>query len=166
MKRMGIAVLVAALLGATGRAPAAHAADGTSALCHYVFAVHFSPGLSADNGSGTYGTGDETGSVNCVGSINGHRVSGVGTFGFEGTFSGNCMSGSGSGTYTKTIPTDQGILRLTGTFKERRLGLSSTVDSAGQAGGQGQYVALPTKGDCISAPVTHVLVTMVDRLGG
>ena len=43
------------------------------------------------------------------------------------------------------------IAALEGTFQEERVGLTSTVESAGAARGRGMYVAIPTTGNCLSA---------------
>src|SRR5207244_3087104 len=89
---------------------------------------HFSPSVSLSPSSGTETTGGETGSITCSGSFDGHRVTGAGTFGYEGVFTGiTCISDTTplSGTYSFTIPTDAGSLHFSGHITDARI---ATID--------------------------------------
>lgn len=155
---------ISGLLGAS-LAPAmalpAYGEGGTSASCTIVTPNRLSPGFSPTSTSGTYGTGGETGTITCLGTLEGHRVTGAGTFGFEGTYTGDCFGNVGSGTYFFTVPTEVGPKHFTGSFTERRTGFTGPVE-ASQPGGrfQGRFLALPRKGDCFTTPLTEVLINM------
>lgn len=114
-----------------------------------------------------YGSGGETGSITCVGTIDGHRVTGPGSFGFEGIYTGDCFSNVGSGTYFFTVPTDTGLAHFAGTYTESRLGLTGPVNGS-QPGARftGGHVTVPTKGNCVTTPVTEVLAYMVGSFSG
>jgi hypothetical protein len=108
----------------------ANAQDATSATCAIFSPAYFSPGFSMTTGSGHYESRGETGTINSIGAIDGRRVTGAGTFGFDGTYTdANCLTNRGTGTYFFTIPTDAGSLHVSGTFVETRFGLGGPVDA-------------------------------------
>ena len=116
--------------------------------------------------TGSYGTAGEAGTMICLGSLDGDRVTGPGTFGFEGTYTGDCFGNVGSGTYSFTVPTETGPKRFTGSYTERRSGFNGPVE-ASQAEGRfrGVFVVLPQEGDCISSPVTGVVINIAGTFG-
>jgi hypothetical protein len=157
-----IACLGAALMLSAPTAWPAQAAGETSAICSVLMSVQFSPGLTMTPGSGTKGTDGESGSISCQGRINGHDVTGAGTFGFEGTYTdATCLSGRGSGTYSWTVPTDAGQMRFEGTFSQTWVGLVFQIE-AEQPGARftATAVGVPTEGDCVDTPVTRATATM------
>lgn len=162
--------LVAALLLPMLMAWPAHAQGGTSAVCRIVSPIHFSPGLTLSPRSGTYGSGGETGSITCEGTIYGHSVTGPGSFGFEGHYrAGDCLSHNGSGTSFFTVPTDAGPVHVAGgTFRESRIGLNGAA-RASHAGGihfVGTYVVVPTQGNCITTVLTDGRAHLAGSLRG
>jgi hypothetical protein len=145
----------------------AHAQGRTNATCSIVLPAYFSPGFGLTTSTISYGSHGETGSISCVGQINGHTVTRPGSFGFEGTYTGDCLSNVGSGRYSITVPTDAGSLHSTGMFMESRLGASGPVDASQPEGHfSGYHVVAPTRGDCVNSPVTEALVYMVGSLSG
>jgi hypothetical protein len=128
--------------------------------------TRLSPGFSLTASTGTYGTVGETGTITCIGSMDGHRVTGPGTFGFEGIYAGDCFGNNGSGTYSFTVPTEVGSKHFTGSYTERRTGFNGPVE-ASQPGGrfQGLFLVLPQKGDCIVSPVTEVMINIAGMFG-
>ena len=139
----------------------AYGDQGTSATCTIIFPNRLSPGFSLTPSTGTYGSGGETGTISCLGSLDGHRVTGRGTFGFEGVYTGDCFGNTGSGTYSFTVPTEAGSKHFTGSYSERRTGFNGSIQ-ASQPGGhfQGAFLVLPQKGDCLTSPVTEVVINM------
>ena len=95
-------------------------------VCSLVWKAHLSPGFTMTKGAGIIGTGTgitgaETGLFSCAGVINGHRVTGPGTFGHKGrTWDGDCFGNQGAGTYSYTVPTTGGVQHGTGTYAESR----------------------------------------------
>jgi hypothetical protein len=64
----------------------AQAQGESNAVCGMVWKTYLSPGFTMAKATGKYGTGvgitgAETGLITCSGTINGHRVTGPGTFG-------------------------------------------------------------------------------------
>ncbi|HEV3365664.1 MAG TPA: hypothetical protein VG795_16290, partial [Acidimicrobiia bacterium] len=159
-RRPCLAGVLCALLSPVLAAPA-YGAQDTSASCTFIFPNRLSPGFTLTSSTGTYGSGGETGTITCLGSLDGHRVTGPGTFGFEGVYTGDCFGNVGSGTYFFTIPTDVGSKHFTGSYTERRTGFNGPIQ-ASQPGGrfQGVFLALPQKGDCLTSPVTEVVINM------
>jgi hypothetical protein len=158
------------LLGSAFTAAPAHAEGGTSAACSIAFPIHFSPGLSMTTGSGSYGSGGETGSITCTGTVHGHRITGPGTFGFEGTYTeGNCLAHKGTGSSFLTIPTDAGPVRVDGgSFSDQGLGLTGS-SKARHTGGirfSGTYIVLPVQGDCLVSPITSGQASMTGQMSG
>ena len=158
--RPWIAGLLGALLSSALAWPA-YGEGGTSASCVLRIPAKLSPGFSPTSRSGTYGTEGETGTILCLGTVGGHRVTGPGTFEFEGTYSGDCFGNVGSGTYVITLPTEVGPKRFTGSYTERRTGFTGPVE-ASQPGGhfRGRFLVLPAKGDCFTTPLTEVVINM------
>jgi hypothetical protein len=144
----------------------AYGGEETSATCTLTIPTRLSPGFTLTSSTGTYGTAGETGTITCFGSLDGQRVTGPGTFGFEGTYTGDCFGNVGSGTYSFTVPTEVGPKHFTGSYTERRTGFNGPVE-ASQPGGhfQGVFLVLPRKGDCLASPVTEVVINMVGTFG-
>jgi len=127
-----------------------------------------SPGFGLTPTEGTAVSAGENGSVTCAGQIDGHTVTGPGSFGLDGHYTDStCLTQHSSGTYTFTVPTDAGPLHKAGTFSENRLGLSGSEEvTQPGAHGTGSYLALPMRGDCVTAPVTGGTFIAVVSLSG
>jgi hypothetical protein len=163
MKALRSAGLLAALVLPLMAWPA-HAQGGTAADCSITVRVRFSPGVSLTPTSGVEATGGETGLISCSGTFDGHRVTGPGSFGYEGMFTRiTCLSDRAplSGTYSMTIPTDAGSLHFTGAIADARI---AAIDhfTLTQPGGRfgGIAVIVPTMGDCFVTPLTEILIYM------
>lgn len=159
-RRPWIAGLLGVFLSPSLAIPAA-GDDRASATCTFIFPNRLTPGFTLTFSTGTYGSGGETGTITCLGTLDGYRVTGPGTFGFEGVYTGNCFGNTGSGTYSFTVPTEVGAKHFTGTYTERRTGFNGPIQ-ASQPGGrfEGFFFVSPQKGDCLTAPVTEVVVDM------
>lgn len=133
----------------------------TSALCTFTFSVYMSPGFSLTRQQVDFESRGETGSVHCTGKLGGHAVTGPGSAGLEGSHIGDCVSDSGSGRYFMTVPTESGPKHFEGTFNESRMGLNGLVEgSEPGARFRGTYVVVPTRGDCVSTPITETLLVV------
>jgi hypothetical protein len=127
------------------------------------------PGIA---GTGLGITGAETGLITCTGTVNGHRVTGPGTFGHKGrTWDGTCFGNQGAGTYSYTIPTAGGTQHVTGTYTESRGINQEGPAEARQPGAvfNGRHQVLPTGvvtswQNCMSRPVTEVDAIMLGVL--
>jgi hypothetical protein len=156
-------VLSAILLTGLVSAPA-HAQGGTSAVCTFVFSLNISPGLSLTPTWSTFGTSGENGTVICVGTFNGHQVTGPGSAGVhnDSTVFGTCLSDHGSGKFSMSLPTDAGSVRFEGTFRESSIGpageVSGTIPGATFTGVE---FFLPTEGDCVLNPATVIAYTAI-----
>jgi len=164
--RMWLAGSLAGLLTLPALAGAPAIAQGrTSAGCTIVFTTHFAPGFTLSPTSGIEGTGGETGSINCTGTLDGHRVTGPGTFGYDGTFTAITCLFDGrplSGRYAITVPTEAGPVRFSGTVTDSRIGLIDRV-SASAPGAQftGVAVIVPTQGTCVLSPLTEARIYVI-----
>jgi hypothetical protein len=160
----GCALLAAAL------APAgAHAAPATDALCTAVFTAQISPGFSARPGAGTVTSGGETGTLVCTGRAYGRRITGVGTFSVEEAYTTGaaCLSDKSTGQVAVTIPTAGGPIHVVGALTGRRLGLVDIVEIAFPgARFKGTALIVPTRGNCILAPLTRATVSVTGTLRG
>ena len=163
-----IVMVVVALLSASTVAQAQSSPPSeqgfTSANCSLSFSAYTTPGLGMTPSSGEFSSRGETGTINCVGKIFGHTVTGPGTFGFEGTLTNSsCLYHEGSGTAFFTVPTDAGPVHVSGGgFYNVALGILG-IDHATHDGGlvfDGSYVLFPVKGNCITEPVTEAHVLM------
>lgn len=141
----------------------------TRAECSLSFPAYFSPGLGMTPNSPTFTSAGETGSIHCEGTIHGHTVTGPGSFGFDGTLTdSSCLSHSGSGTSYFTVPTDAGPLHIAGGgFTIKGLGVFGSVEAThADVHFTGSYVLLPTRGNCVTDPVTDARVLMKGSLRG
>jgi hypothetical protein len=137
---------------------------GTQADCTLSFPAYISGGLTLAPQSATYTSSGETGSISCTGTIEGQRITGPGSFGFQGTLTeASCLSHKGSGHSSFTIPTESGPLHVSGGhFSDDGVGIFGTVDATHAGGVQfvGTYVLFPVKGNCVTEPVTEGRVEM------
>lgn len=150
----------------------AQAASDTSGVCTVVLpsasiTPPFHPFVLTP-ATGTIATAGQSGSVSCVGEIDGARVTGPGTAGVSYTYSnGTCLSHVGLGTATWVIPTVAGTKHLTGTLSVRRVGLAIVADvrfptaHSVVTGG-----LLPIDGNCALEPLRRVRVTVTGLLVG
>jgi len=158
-----LAVLVVILSVVTG-GPAL--AQGVSAAdCLISVPVHLSPAVSMAPTSDTETSGGETGSIACTGTFDGQRVTGSGTFGYEGSFTGvTCPFDSAplSGRYSFTVPTDAGSLHFTGTITDARIAIIDRFELS-QSGAHltGTAAVVPINGTCLITPTTDILITIV-----
>jgi hypothetical protein len=166
MRRSSVAALLAGVLLATIMAGPVTAQGATTAACTILVPVHFSPGITTTYGSLTVDSGGEKGSITCVGTINGHLVTGPGSFGFLGLLTGSCFSHTAAGTYSWTVPTDAGVMHYAGTFNVNGVGFTGSVHASQPEGSfTGRYVIVPAQ-DCLTAPVTDGIAQLVTSSTG
>jgi hypothetical protein len=163
----GTAALALAFLSLI--APSSAAARGE---CSFSIDFTASPGLTMTPSTGTYTSGGPTGTIICLGTIDGQQITGPGRLGFEGTYGeedrGNtCAAGTGRGTLTIKVPTRDGVKRLSGHWRFEFLGAAATLTSRFFSG---TFTFLPTAGDCLTAPVSSGMALgqgqLRDRAGG
>jgi hypothetical protein len=147
----------------------AHADDASSATCLISTPSHFSPGLTLVPASGAESSGGERGSIACTGGFDGHRVTGAGTFGYQGRYTdATCLLDGApfSGTYSFTVPTDAGRLHFTGTITDSRLFLLDFFQLT-QPGAvfSGVSAIVPTNGNCFLNPVKDIFFTVLGSFG-
>ncbi len=134
----------------------AHAASPSAAACVFEFPMTVTPGVAMDPANFTYTTGGETGTIVCVGTVHGQPVTGPGTIGDQGMGNGSCSGGAVTGTYTMTIPTDAGPKQLQVPYENLNYvgphGARTTPEFAGN------FAFLPTRGDCVTTPITEVVL--------
>jgi hypothetical protein len=147
-----VVMLVASVALAILPAGPARAA-GSVAYCFHQWTDTATPGVGTTPSKSHFTSNGEKWALICQGSVRGQRVTGPGTFGEEGTIEGTCSSGSGLVNFSFTIPTAAGAqqFRLTfGFLYGPGGGTARTQDFPGV------FLFYPTKGDCMSAPVTEL----------
>ena len=92
-------------------------------------------------------------------------MTGSGTFGYEGVFTGiTCVSDTTplSGTYSFTIPTDMGPLHFSGHITDARIATIDQFDLS-QPGAHftGTAAVVPLVGTCLVIPTSDILITML-----
>lgn len=169
----GALVVALATLVSTGLAGARGAAqESDSTPCTAEFDLTLSPGLSNTPSSGTFTSGGETGTIECQGNVNGKKATGPGTFGSEGRYGtedpDTCTSGGeGEAIQTFTVPTVDGDERVVneGTITYGALEGGGLI--SGRFRGprfSGTFEVTPTKGDCVTEPVTEIHVSLEGTL--
>lgn len=151
-----VGAMVALLLAVVLTLPAPARASSRAA-CVASWRDTVSPGITLTPAVGAFTSHGETGTITCVGSVKGHRVTRPGTFGEQGVVRGNCAFGSGSALFSMTIPTSAGAARLQ---------IPAVFTYAGGVGLRptgifpGGFVFYPVRGDCITSPVTEIAVVL------
>jgi hypothetical protein len=118
--------------------------------------VSFSPGVGLTSQKTTATTHGETGTINCVGAINGHDVTGPGTLGLEGVIRGTCLGGTGSATLSLTVATSAG---------SEKVSFPATITWGPGVGfkfsdslvGPLTFAFYPTVGDCVTTAATEAV---------
>lgn len=164
--RICVAIGASAALAMLTAAPA-QAAGKTSAACASQFTATISPGFSTTPSSGTQTTGGQSGTVACVGKINGRRITGIGSIGYDSTYTaGTCASESASGTVRATIPTAAGDEQLVGALTVQRTAL--IIRAQVKFGGvrySGIGPAIPLQGNCtLATPLQRVLIVLTGTI--
>lgn len=147
------ALVLAALVPA---APASAASD-SRATCIGSWDVYFSRGVAAVPGSSEFGTRGPTGTVECLGNVEGEAVTGTGTFAKEGRFEGTCLSGTGAGNIQVTLPTTGGPKHVEIPFT-MTTGPGIGFKYSDYFAGPLTFVFVPVEGDCLLSPVTRIAV--------
>jgi hypothetical protein len=124
------------------------------------------PGISMTPTRNHLTTNGETGVINCVGSINGHEVTGPGTWGVDHPIGpgplgeATCLQSSAAGgKFLYTVPTRHGQLHVEGALAYTHVGTGGTI--SGQADAitfSGTFRFQPKAGNCVTTPVTAVTV--------
>lgn len=142
-------------------AVAAGPSGPVQARCSFSYSPAISPGVGLTTDSGTVSSGGESGTVDCVGSLDGAEITGPGTWGFEGKLSeANCVEGGkGTGRILMTVPTAAGNRHFE-EFIEFAFGpVGAYPPLVGDWVGDrtsGVFVVAPAEGDCVTAKVTKV----------
>ncbi|MGQ0845803.1 MAG: hypothetical protein ACT4QF_16910 [Sporichthyaceae bacterium] len=137
------------------------AASEAGARCTFSYLPRLSPGLTTTPSTGKIDSDLNNGVADCTGVLNGANVTGPGKFAFFGTYeNGTCQGGgTGKGFIVAEIPTYTGTVKLKDPVTIKFGTGSGFPPGAGDWTGQrttGRYLVLPTKGDCVSSPVTEV----------
>jgi hypothetical protein len=140
--------------------PGPAAAAKSTAHCSHQWIDTLSPGVSMQRQKVAFSSHGQTGTIRCHGSVDGRRVTGPGTFGEEGTYDGTCSSGTGTATFSITLPTDQGRLELRMPVAFTFTGFGITTSKAFP----GVFGFAPLAGDCLTAPITKVAIFRVGTL--
>lgn len=167
-------MLVALLLALINAGSAQAAGTGGQANCSFSIPLHASPGLGITASSGMFNSGGEVGTMSCTGTIAGYRITGPGTFGFDGTIEGSCLGHRGSGKTGLTIATEAGMLHISGGgFTVEGIGVLGNAQSVhatmqiddhepvpASISFTGSYLLVPVKGNCVTEPVTQAQVLL------
>lgn len=165
--RRGAALAAAALI-CGGTAAGAEAAPATDAACTSVFTAYVTPGFNMHPSSGSGTTRGEIGALLCTGTVDGQRITGPGTMGFEETYrDADCLSDASSGRFSATLPTTSGPVHLVGDLRARRIGFVEFVEiTFPQAHFSGLGPIVPTRGDCVTRRITEALVSITGTMRG
>ena len=135
------------------------AAASGPAVCVSKVTVGLTPGLTFESTDFHYSSGGPTGTVFCVGSINGHEITGPGTVEDIGAGTGGCNGGSISGANIYTLPTTGGTVTVRQPVEAQYAGPTG-MRVKGTNTYPGGFGFAPTKGDCVAAPLTEVEVVI------
>ena len=151
--KMKCFVVALMLAGVCVVAAPAHAAD--TAVCTLSHPLTLSPGLTlARDRHGA--TNNSIGSINCLGSLKGHQIVGPGSVTDDASLVGNCVQGTGSGTFVFSIPIAGGTNVLVS--EKYTFGYVGIVGTFSAPTFSGVFEFLPQIGDCVLTPLTQVVV--------
>jgi hypothetical protein len=138
------------LAGVCFIAAPAHAADG--AICTVSHPLMLSPGLTL--APGQHGlTNNSVGTVDCLGSLDGHQIVASGSLTEAGNLTGTCLQGTGSAEIQMRIPTNAGTVRVSEKYTFQYVGILGTFSGPVFSGA---FEFLPQSGDCLLTPLTQV----------
>jgi hypothetical protein len=145
-------------------APGSPARAGDETHCVSAHDGTISPGLSIEPSSGT---GRLSGDMQCHGPVNGQMPTGVGTYSEEARYGtedpDTCQDGGeGTGVFVTHIPTAGGdqvfTLPCTFVYGDLTTNPGAVTGTFVGDGVRGTFKITPTKGDCVTAPVTAIHV--------
>ena len=150
MRKLPLVILATV---AVGGLPGLTPADGAAGIrCTGSYPVTISPGFSTQPNSGTFHSGGEPGTIKCDDGRSG-------TIGIDGRYGvahpDSCTAGlEGAGVQRFTLH-GAGTMKNNATFKGG--GLENGFFNGSFHGDRmsGDYTFLPSKGDCVTAPVTR-----------
>lgn len=146
------AVAMFAAVVPTSTAMAGPDTDRSVAYCEFDATFHLTPGLPTPDPS-HFTTVDQTPDtpghtpLYCTGRVNGHPVTGTGSYIERGSTIGDCASGDGTGQYEAWIPTVTGTQYLSGTFALHYDGVEGTGYETGPTIAA-TFSFQPTQGTC------------------
>lgn len=166
--------LSAALALAATNLPAhpAAAAEESTANCRWTGTVNLQPGLSLSSSvRGTFGS--TTDSFACTGEVDGATITGPGSYtDSKPVIEGTCGEGRGSAVMNLVFATSAGEKKLsvpyqfsygpiplTG-FKSSKPYSGPVPDEYGKTPLSWSFLVYPTRGDCVTSPVTQIGVVM------
>lgn len=149
------------LIAATTVWAASAGADGGT-VCRFVAEFTLSPGLAMDPTSGTFTSGGETGRIACRGGGAGRGEHPFGADGRYGTSDPDtCAAGEGAGVQSFTMPGAEGPEAVKNPIRFVFEAASDGGPMAGRFEGErfsGTFRIVPLRGDCVTGPVTKVLL--------
>jgi len=144
--------LAAALLVAPATAASA-AGPSADLTCTITFTSDINPPITPEGGPHSATTHGLTGTADCTGTVDGETVTGTGSFAFYSEGTGDCVAGSGSGTFVLQVPTTGGTKTVTGRA-DFAYGPGITASQfTGDMTGTGTTIA--AQGDCVTTPLTQ-----------
>lgn len=130
--------------------------------CTATFDITLSPGIGSDPSSGVFHSDGESGTMSCDGGGEGT----AGVDGRYGTKDGDSCSTGGEGVVVQSFTLDQDNIKNSATFEFGGLkgGLvNGTFDGDRFSG---TFTFTPTKGDCVSGPITEGTVELDGDMTG
>jgi hypothetical protein len=152
--KLGLATLVLLVL-----APASPAAADTGSLasCSGTWNVSFSRGVGLTPGESSFTTNGPTGTVNCLGTVEGSPTTGPCTFAKEGRVEGSILGAKGDGRISVHCPTTGGPENVNFAFT-MVTGPGLGFKFGESLFGPLTFVFHPTEGDGVTSPVTRISV--------
>lgn len=150
-------LLAVALLALVTMAPSS-ATEESTASCHLTWVLDFSPGIEATEQMSEWTSHGPTGTADCEGQVSGHEVTGEGTTGSTGIYAGSCAGGRADETLTVAVPTTGGTQHVTFSDVELDVGPGFGTKEHEAFVGPVLFVFVPTRGDCVTEPVTRITV--------
>jgi hypothetical protein len=154
MLKFGLATLVLLVLMP---ASPANADTGSLASCSGSWNVSFSRGVGLIPGESSFTTNGPTGTINCLGTVEGYPTTGPCTFAKQGRFEGSVLAGKGDGTISVHCPTTEGPKNVNFAFT-MVTGPGLGFKFGESLFGPLTFVFHPTEGDGVTSPVTKISV--------
>jgi len=126
-----------------------------NAYCHFEAPLTISPGLSVTPRAVKITSGGPTGRATCSGHVYGKAITGTGTVAFRGRAVASCAYGSGTAEARLELPTADGTVKVQYPFSFHAVGATGSFMGKKASGG---FAFAPTRGNCVTAPVTKVHV--------
>jgi hypothetical protein len=151
----GAVVLTLTTVLATTPAAGAGAAPTQSLVCAGIWEISLTPGIGTAVSTAGFAVVGGPATLQCAGPPGAAVIAGPVTYLETGTATGSCASGTGTGEFVATVPTNSGPKAVRGPFTFGWAGATGWLHGSQWSG---TFSFAPTSGDCFTRPAERAAI--------